>query len=45
MVRNADALKGEGDEVVGGSVNRSGTVVMEATKVGSETALAQIEGH
>jgi P-type Cu2+ transporter len=34
--------KGEGDEVVGGSVNHSGSVVMEATKVGADTALGQI---
>ena len=34
--------KGEGDEVVGGSVNRSGSVVMEATKIGADTALGQI---
>jgi len=34
--------KAEGDEVVGGSVNRSGSVVMEATKIGADTALGQI---
>jgi Cu2+-exporting ATPase len=34
--------KGPGDPVVGGSINRAGSVVMKATKVGSETALAQI---
>jgi P-type Cu2+ transporter len=34
--------KGAGDEVVGGSVNRSGSVVMEATKIGADTALGQI---
>jgi P-type Cu2+ transporter len=34
--------KGEGDEVVGGSVNRSGSVVMKATKIGADTALGQI---
>lgn len=34
--------KGPGDPVIGGSINRSGSVVMEATKVGGETALAQI---
>lgn len=31
-----------GDTVVGGTVNRQGTFVFEATKVGSETLLAQI---
>ncbi|HUF84407.1 MAG TPA: heavy metal translocating P-type ATPase [Acidimicrobiia bacterium] len=31
-----------GDEVFGASVNTSGRLVVEATKVGSETALAQI---
>lgn len=34
--------KSPGDPVVGGSINRAGSVVIEATKVGSETALAQI---
>jgi Cu2+-exporting ATPase len=34
--------KAPGDEVIGGSINRAGSVVMEATRVGSETALAQI---
>ena len=34
--------KGPGDAVIGGSINRAGSVVMEATKVGSDTALAQI---
>jgi Cu2+-exporting ATPase len=34
--------KAPGDAVVGGSINRAGSVVMVATKVGSETALAQI---
>ncbi len=34
--------KGKGDPVIGGSINRAGSVVMEATRVGSETALAQI---
>ena len=32
----------EGSEVVGGTVNLSGTVEIKATKVGSDTALAQI---
>jgi Cu2+-exporting ATPase len=34
--------KAPGDAVVGGSINRAGSIVMEATRVGSETALAQI---
>ncbi|MFL5875504.1 MAG: HAD-IC family P-type ATPase [Solirubrobacteraceae bacterium] len=34
--------KAAGDEVVGGSINRSGAVVMEATKIGADTALGQI---
>src|SRR3954447_6675427 len=34
--------KREGDDVVGGSVNRTGSVVMEATRIGSDTALGQI---
>jgi len=32
----------KGDPVTGGSINQSGTVQIEATKVGSDTALAQI---
>jgi P-type Cu2+ transporter len=34
--------KGAGDNVIGGSINQSGFVRFEATKVGEETALAQI---
>ena len=34
--------KAAGDTLIGGSINQSGSVVMEATKVGSDTALAQI---
>ena len=34
--------KEPGDRVIGGSINRAGSIVMETTKVGSETALAQI---
>ncbi|MGE0688528.1 MAG: heavy metal translocating P-type ATPase, partial [Dehalococcoidia bacterium] len=34
--------KAQGDSVVGGSINRSGTVTYRATKVGADTALAQI---
>ena len=32
----------EGDEVIGATVNANGTLVVEATRVGSDTALAQI---
>ena len=34
--------KGPGDDVVGASVNAGGRLVVEATRVGSDTALAQI---
>jgi Cu2+-exporting ATPase len=34
--------KGSGDPVVGGSINRSGTITVRASKVGADTALAQI---
>lgn len=34
--------KNTGDPVIGGSINQSGTVRFKATKVGSDTALAQI---
>jgi P-type Cu+ transporter len=34
--------KGPGDEVVGGTVNVGGRLVVRATKIGAETALAQI---
>ena len=34
--------KGPGDEVVGGTVNENGVLVVEATKVGEETAVRQI---
>ncbi len=34
--------KQKGDSVIGASVNRHGSVVMEATKVGKDTALARI---
>ncbi|RXK49150.1 heavy metal translocating P-type ATPase [Halorientalis pallida] len=34
--------KSEGEEVVGSTVNQNGVLVVEATKVGSETAIQQI---
>jgi Cu2+-exporting ATPase len=34
--------KTEGDDVVGGSINRSGSLVFRATKIGADTALGQI---
>ncbi len=34
--------KGPGDEVIGATLNTSGSVVFEATRVGADTALAQI---
>jgi Cu2+-exporting ATPase len=34
--------KGPGDQVVGGSINKTGAVTFRAAKVGAETALAQI---
>ncbi len=34
--------KGVGDEVVGGSINGSGSVTMRATKIGADTALGRI---
>ncbi len=33
---------GPGDEVIGATINTNGSLVVEATRVGSETALAQI---
>lgn len=35
-------VKGEGDEVTGGSVNKTGTFLFQATRIGQETMLAQI---
>ncbi len=35
-------VKGVGDEVVGATINRTGTFTFEATKVGRDTVLAQI---
>ncbi|MGA7269948.1 MAG: heavy metal translocating P-type ATPase [Acidimicrobiia bacterium] len=34
--------RAEGDEVIGGTVNQQGRLVMRATRVGADTALAQI---
>ncbi|QCC54055.1 heavy metal translocating P-type ATPase [Natronorubrum bangense] len=34
--------KGEGDEVVGSTINENGVLLVETTKVGSETAIQQI---
>jgi len=34
--------KGEGDEVIGSTINENGVLLVEATKVGSETAIQQI---
>lgn len=34
--------KKPGDEVIGGSINQSGSITFKATKVGEDTALAQI---
>ena len=39
---SAPVDKEPGDGVIGGSINRAGSVVIQATKVGSDTALAQI---
>jgi len=36
------AEKGAGDEVVGGTINKSGSFLFRATRVGEETALARI---
>src|SRR6266849_9460206 len=36
------SAKQQGDAVIGGSINLSGSVVFQATKVGEDTALAQI---
>jgi Cu+-exporting ATPase len=37
--------RGPGEEVVGGSVNGTGTLLVEVTRVGEETFLAQIVRH
>ena len=36
------AEKGEGDEVVGSTINENGLLVVEATKIGGDTAIQQI---
>ena len=36
--------KAEGDHVTGGTLNRNGTLVIEAAKVGEDTMLAHIVG-
>src|SRR5215211_3022691 len=44
-VEDGDSLpvhKGPGDEVIGATINRNGTLRVRATKVGADTALAQI---
>ncbi len=37
--------RGAGDEVIGGSINLSGTLVLEATRVGADSFLAQVVRH
>jgi Cu+-exporting ATPase len=37
--------RGPGDELVGGSINGTGTLLVEVTRVGEETFLAQIVRH
>jgi len=37
--------KGEGDEVVGGSVNQTGTLVVEVTTIGEDAFLQQVARH
>ncbi|MBA2663784.1 MAG: heavy metal translocating P-type ATPase [Bradymonadaceae bacterium] len=39
---SAPVTRGEGDAVIGGTLNTDGRLVIEATHVGAETALAQI---
>ena len=36
---------GVGDEVIGGSINASGTLLVEATRVGTDSFLAQVVRH
>lgn len=37
--------KGEGDKVVGGSINQTGSLVVEITAIGEETFLQQVARH
>ncbi len=37
--------KSKGDEVIGGSINQTGTLVVRATKVGKESFLQQVARH
>ncbi len=37
--------RGPGDDVVGGSINTSGTLLLEATRVGTDSFLAQVVRH
>ena len=37
--------KGPGDEVIGGSINQTGTLVVRVTRVGEETFLRQVARH
>jgi Cu+-exporting ATPase len=37
--------RGVGDEVIGGSINTAGTLLVEATKVGTDSFLAQVVRH
>ena len=34
--------KGEGDEIVAGTLNKSGSILFQATRIGKDTAIAQI---
>lgn len=36
--------KGEGDEIVAGTINKNGSILFKATRIGKDTALAQIIG-
>ncbi|WP_036483642.1 heavy metal translocating P-type ATPase [Nitratireductor basaltis] len=38
----APVSKGEGDEVIGGTINKTGSFTYRATKIGADTVLAQI---